>query len=63
MASRESRVARVSGPGTPPAKWVGAREARAAEGGLRAPFRRRGPRPGHSRMSRIDTKEHQKWIA
>jgi hypothetical protein len=23
----------------------------------------RGPRPGHPRMSRIDTKEHQKWIA
>jgi len=54
-------LARLGGPGCPAAEWVDAREARAAEGGLRAPLRRGDPRTPDPRMSRNEESEHQ-WI-
>jgi hypothetical protein len=61
MAARAAKLTRVVGPGSPPAKWVDAREARAAEGGLRAPFRGRHVRPTHPRVSQSESE--QQWIA
>ena len=62
MVAHEIRIARLGGTGGPAANWVDAREARAAEGGLRAPIHRGAPRPPEPRMP-YHVESGQKWIA